>query len=100
MAKLFKNFNQIITLKPAHVKDGRHLKPEDIGLIPNGALVFDHEKILWVGSSNTVPKEYHYIDAEDFSGHVLTPEIVDSHTHLVFSGNRAFEYSMRLNGAD
>ena len=36
----------------------------------------------------------------DGHGHVLTPEIVDSHTHLVFGGNRSKEYSMRLNGAD
>src|SRR5690606_13631185 len=33
-------------------------------------------------------------------GHVITPEIVDSHTHLVFGGDRSKEYSLRLNGAD
>jgi imidazolonepropionase len=36
--------------------------------------------------------------AKNLSGHVLTPEIVDSHTHLVFGGDRAQEYADRLNG--
>lgn len=98
--KCYKNFNQIISLKDAHNKDGRNLQPEDLSIIPNGAVIFDNEKILWTGNSNSIPDQYKNIDTEDYSGHVLTPEVVDSHTHLVFGGNRATEYSMRLNGAD
>lgn len=100
MTKLYKNFEQIVTLKSASEKDGRNLVPDDLSIVPNGAIVFDQEKILWVGSSNAIPEEFQQILSTDFSGHILTPEIVDSHTHLVFGGNRAFEYSMRLNGAD
>ncbi len=98
--KCYQNFNEIITLSKAHKKDGRSLLPEDLSLIKNGAIIFDDEKILWVGNSNSIPKEYKNIQTVDCSGKVLLPEIVDSHTHLVFGGNRAKEYSMRLNGAD
>lgn len=100
MIKLYKNFEQIVTLESALKKDGRHIRPEDLSIIPHSSIVFDNDKILWLGHTKAIPKEYQNITPEDFTGHVLTPEIVDSHTHLVFGGDRAFEYSMRLNGAD
>ena len=97
----YKNFNQILTLKSAHEKDGRSLDPLDLSIIEDGAIVFDEKEILWIGKTKSIPTKY--VDSakwKDGSGLVLTPEIVDSHTHLVFGGNRSKEYSMRLNGAD
>ncbi len=91
--------NQLATLSGAIDKDGRNLKPEDLGLIDNAALVFNNEEVLWQGNSSDLPQEYQQY-AISKKGFVVTPEIVDSHTHLVFAGNRANEYSMRLNGAD
>jgi imidazolonepropionase len=99
MLKLYTNINQILTLKNAYEKDGRKLVSDDLSVVPNGAVVFDQEKILWVGSTNDIPKEYKDIKAISLAGHILTPEIVDSHTHLVFGGNRSGEYTMRLDGA-
>ncbi len=100
--KIYKNFSEILTLSEAFHKDGRKLRAEDLGLIKNGSIVFSHEKILWVGSDLNIPDDY--LDKGypeiDCSGKVCVPEIVDSHTHLVFGGDRASEYSMRLNGAD
>ena len=95
-----KNLSQIVTLSGVYKKNGRNPKQEDLGLINNGAIVYDDNKILWVGESTQVPTEYTGIDFKDGTGHTLTPEIVDSHTHIVFGGNRSNEYSMRLNGAD
>lgn len=97
----YKNFNQILTLDSAHKKDGRKLIPSDLSIIENGAIVYDNEKVIWVGDSDNIPDSFKQItNWKDGKGYVLTPEIVDSHTHLVFGGNRASEYSMRLNGAD
>lgn len=97
----YKNFNQVLTLKSAHKKDGRLLTPTDLSIIKNGAIAYDKDKIIWVGSSDNIPENLiNKVEWKDASGHVLTPEVVDSHTHLVFGGNRASEYSMRLNGAD
>ena len=98
--KCYKNINQILTLHSAYHKDGRMLSPSDLDIVENGAIVFNDTEILWCGKSSDLPKEYHQVPTIDLTGHVLTPEIVDSHTHLVFGGNRAFEYSLRLNGAD
>ncbi len=99
--KIFRNFSEIATLAGAHHKDGRRLNHEDLGLIKNASIVFDQERILWVGEDKHLPddileKEYPEIN---MTGKTCLPEIVDSHTHLVFGGDRAKEYSMRLNGA-
>ncbi len=99
---IWKNFSQILTLEKAYEKDGRNLLPKDLSLIKNATIVFNQEKILWVGKDQNLPEEYSKIpqtQVQSFEGLTLTPEIVDSHTHLVFSGDRSGEYSMRLNGA-
>jgi imidazolonepropionase len=97
MLKAFTDLNEIVTLKGAHKKDGRRLLPEDLSIIKNGAIVFDETKILWVGESSRFPEQYRPL-ATSLAGYVLTPELVDSHTHIVFGGDRAQEYADRLNG--
>ena len=96
--RVLKNFSQIVTLEAVYKKDGRRPLPDDIGIIEDGSVVIDDEKIIWVGKE--IPSQYNACVQEDFSGKTLLPELVDSHTHLVFGGNRANEYVMRLNGAD
>ena len=98
--RVYRNLSQIVTLKGAFDKDGRHLVPADLSLIHDGAIAFDDEKILWVGEDKDLPSEFQALNSFDGAGFVLTPGLVDSHTHLVFAGNRAREYSDRLNGAD
>lgn len=97
---VYENLNQILTLSNAHKKDGRNLNKDDLSVINEASVVFDQEQILWVGSSQDLPTEYSQCKKINLQGHVLTPELVDSHTHLVFGGNRSKEYTMRLNGAD
>ncbi len=98
--KAYRKFSQIATLQGALVKDGRKLKAEDLSIIENGSVVFSNEKILWVGNDNDFPSEYLGLSTVFFTGKTLCPELIDCHTHLVFGGNRANEYTMRLNGAD
>ncbi len=97
--RVIKNIKELMTLKSAHLKDGRNLLPDDVDIIKDGAIVFD-DKIKWVGLTKELPKDYQNLESIDASEYCLTPELVDSHTHLVFAGNRANEYTMRLNGAD
>lgn len=96
---LLKNFSEVATLAHAHHKDGRRLNHEDFGLIKNATIIHDEEKIIWVGEDKHLPGDYQNSNAIDMSGKVCLPEIVDSHTHLIFGGDRAHEYTMRLNGA-
>lgn len=96
--KVYRDLNQVVTLSGAQNKDGRRLLPEDLSIITDGAVVFNDEVIEWVGKSADLPTEFSKLSAISLKGHVLTPELVDSHTHIVFGGDRATEYCDRLNG--
>ncbi|MEQ8294828.1 MAG: imidazolonepropionase [Roseovarius sp.] len=68
------------------------------GLIENGAISHDDGKIRWVGPEADLPAELGET-GEDLEGRLVTPALIDCHTHIVFGGNRAGEFEMRLNGA-
>ncbi|KGI77674.1 imidazolonepropionase [Oleiagrimonas soli] len=72
------------------------------GLIEDGALGCIDGRIAWIGRSDDVSPQTReqaarVVDAEQ---HLLTPGLIDCHTHLVFGGDRADEFEMRLEGAD
>ncbi|MEW9623449.1 imidazolonepropionase [Rhodanobacter geophilus] len=69
------------------------------GLIGDGALACVDGRIAWIGSMRDLPADALATHVEDLGGALLTPGLVDCHTHLVFGGNRANEFDMRLNGA-
>lgn len=98
MIRVYSELEQIVTLRGVHQKDGRNLSPDDLSIIPNASIVFDNDKILWVGPAGNLPGQYLNVPHSKLRGHVLVPEIVDSHTHIVFGGDRAQEYADRLNG--
>ena len=94
---IYSEVSEILTLEKAHNKDGRNLLPNDASIIKNGFVVFDEDKILYVGEK--IPEIYKNEKVISLKNKTLVPEIVDAHTHLIFAGNRAFEYTLRLNGA-
>lgn len=69
------------------------------GLIEDGALVISGERIHWVGRRAELPDDLADLPREDLDGRVVTPALIDCHTHLVHGGNRAREFEMRLEGA-
>lgn len=98
MNKVYLHLNEVLTLEGAVKKDGRKLLPSDLSLIQDGAVVVEGDTIVWVGETNSLPTQYQSYEKHTLNGHVLTPELVDSHTHIVFGGDRAQEYADRLNG--
>ncbi|MEM0907413.1 MAG: imidazolonepropionase [Pseudomonadota bacterium] len=72
---------------------------EPYGLIDDGALVIEGDQIAWVGSADRLPRQYRQDSAYDLGGRLVTPALIDCHTHVVAGGNRAREFEMRLNGA-
>lgn len=98
MNKVYLHLNEVLTLAGAVKKDGRKLLPSDLSVIQDGAVVVEHGKIAWVGETANLPTKFQSYEQHSLSGHVLTPELVDSHTHIVFGGDRAQEYADRLNG--
>jgi imidazolonepropionase len=69
------------------------------GLVEDGALACADGRIAWIGSMRDLPTDAAADRVENLHGALLTPGLVDCHTHLVFGGNRANEFDMRLNGA-
>ncbi len=69
------------------------------GLIDGAALVLVGGKIAWVGAKADLPGEYAAMPVQNMSGRLITPALIDCHTHTVHGGNRAAEFEMRLHGA-
>jgi len=67
------------------------------GLIGSGIVAVSGGKVAFAGAD--LPEQYAGWPQEDLEGRLVTPALVDCHTHLVFGGNRAREFEMRLNGA-
>jgi len=75
------------------------------GTIENAALAISEGKIVWLGKVSDLPDSLLDVDDKestfviiDGHGQWLTPGLVDCHTHLVYGGNRANEFEMRLQG--
>lgn len=69
------------------------------GLVEQGAVAIDRDKIIWCGAQTELPAEFSGLPAEDMAGRLITPGLIDCHTHIVFGGNRAREFELRLQGA-
>jgi imidazolonepropionase len=69
------------------------------GLIADAGLVIEAEKIAWIGPMSDLPPQYSSLEKRSFGGRLVTPALIDCHTHIVHGGNRAAEFEMRLEGA-
>jgi imidazolonepropionase len=75
--------------------------PDPWGWVEDGAILCQGTTIAWAGSLKALPRELRgNVQAEhDLHGAVVTPGLVDCHTHLVHAGDRSREFEMRLQGA-
>ena len=69
------------------------------GLVPHGAVGVEDGRIAFVGPHDDIPADWQGVETEAFGGRLMTPALVDCHTHLVFGGDRAREFDLRLQGA-
>ncbi len=71
------------------------------GLIERGAIALHHGRIAWIGRVEALPAAPDTLAdvVESVDGALVSPGLVDCHTHLVFAGDRAQEFDLRLNGA-
>ncbi|MGQ9896454.1 MAG: imidazolonepropionase [Acidobacteriota bacterium] len=68
------------------------------GWIEDGALVVAGERLHWVGEARHLPRGLPIVEEYDLSGALVTPALVDCHTHLIYGGTRADEFDARLHG--
>lgn len=69
------------------------------GLVEHGAVAIRDGRIEWVGLEADLPAAFSGRTREDLEGRLVTPALIDCHTHLVHGGHRAREFEMRLEGA-
>lgn len=101
-ALFIKNANQLITMKGHTDKPAKKEAMRELAIIENGSLLMEDGKITAVGKQEEIERQHQdavtgaeHIDA---SGKIVTPGLVDPHTHLVHAGTRENEYAMRLKG--
>ncbi len=69
------------------------------GLIRNGVIALNGESVEWIGAAEDLPDVLGRQEAHDLGGRLVTPALIDCHTHIVHGGNRSAEFEQRLNGA-
>src|SRR4051795_12774562 len=67
----------------------------ELGVVHDAALVVEGGRVAWVGPARGAPAAD---TAYDVGGRAVVPGFVDSHTHLVFAGDRAEEFAARMTG--
>ena len=67
------------------------------GLVESAAIVTDGDQIIWAGAEAEMPAAEG--ERFDLGGRLVTPGLLDCHTHVVYAGNRAHEFEMLLNGS-
>lgn len=97
-----KNADELITVKGHSDSPAKDGAMNEIGIIENGSVLSENGKIIAVGTDETLKKEYadkiKTAEVIDATGRIVTPGLVDPHTHIVYAGTRENEYAMRLQG--
>ncbi|RFU68172.1 imidazolonepropionase [Peribacillus saganii] len=98
-----RNANQIVTLEGSSSKPLAGKEMDQIQILANGSIWIEDGVIQFVGSDEEAAELYinrlQEADIFDATGKLVTPGLVDPHTHLVFAGSREKEFGMRLQGA-
>ncbi|WP_410000564.1 imidazolonepropionase [Mesorhizobium sp. SP-1A] len=68
-------------------------------VVESASIVIEGDRIVWVGAHVDLPEPYGNALSRDLAGRLVTPGLIDCHTHIVYGGDRAREFEMRLEGA-
>ena len=97
---IIKNASQLVTCSGFKAKQGTAMS--DLHIIDDGAVVIDNGVITAVGRTGEILEKFDEagFNTIDATGKAVLPGFVDSHTHFVFGGYRAEEFTWRLSGED
>lgn len=70
-----------------------------LGLVEDAAIAVADGRIAFAGRASDLPSDWRDVAPESLGGRLVTPAMIDCHTHLVHGGDRAREFEMRLEGA-
>lgn len=93
--KIIHNISQCVTMAGG-TRRGKLLS--EPAILENSAIVIRDDKIIEVGNSDELISRYSLAERIDAAGMAVVPGFVDPHTHLIWAGDRANEFEMRLQG--
>ncbi len=96
--KIYKNIKTLYTFKGFFTKEGIRPVEKDFSPIKDAAMVVNKGFIQWVGKEKNLPKTYSG-KVYNLKGLNVYPSFTESHTHLVFGGDRKKEFEKKINGA-
>lgn len=78
----------------------RECEVDDLGygLLSDGAIVIDGGKVAWVGRKDDLPHTVRHLPTWSAGRRLITPGLIDCHTHLIFAGDRRTEFALRASG--
>ena len=97
MKTLFKNIKELIQIRDPEIKKVDGLEMKELPSIKDAWLLIEDDKIVDFGSMESFP-ENNTAKIFDASGKLILPTWCDSHTHIVYAGNRELEFADRING--
>lgn len=99
-----KNAEELITVKGNSDKPAKREAMSELNIIENGSVLCENGKIIAVGSDEEIKRKHQTLinQAEEINatGRIVTPGLIDPHTHIVYAGTRENEYAMRLEGKE
>ncbi|GIV53933.1 MAG: imidazolonepropionase [Candidatus Kapaibacterium sp.] len=99
MSLLLTNISELVTVHTPQSGRKTGASMGQLGIISNAAMLVE-ERIIWIGTQAQADRLFRdrSIERYDCRGRAVMPGFVDSHTHMVFAGNRADEFSQRIRG--
>ncbi len=96
MKTLFYNIKELFQVRENNTEILKGSQMKELPSIKNAFLVVENDLITDYGAMENVPTEYD--ESVDVSGRMIMPSYIDSHTHIVYAGNREQEFVDRING--
>jgi imidazolonepropionase len=96
--ELITNIGQLVTNAPEGVNDGDASDADRLGLLTTAAVLIEDGRIAWVGPAAGAPTTGSADTVADAGGACVLPGFVDSHSHILFGGDRAAEFEARMRG--
>ena len=94
---VLKNAHELITCK-GPVQGVRGPDLDSLECIQSGALAVDAGRVVAVGNSDTIMEQYSGRQVIDCTGSLVSPGLVDPHSHLIYAGSRHEEYESKVTG--
>ena len=86
---------ELVTNDPSWSAAGQAPDVAQLGIVTDAAVAVEAGEVVWVGPASAAPQADSRVDV---GGRAVVPGFVDSHTHLVFAGDRAAEFAARMAG--